>query len=533
MVVMDARGKRLTLVAVIMGSFVVGVDSTVVNVALPSIARSLGGGLAGEQWVVNAYLLALGSFMLLGGSLGDVLGERRVFTAGVAGFGLMSAICAVSPSIGVLIAARALQGVAGALLTPAALAVIIATFTSEERGAAIGSWMAWSAIATVVGPLAGGELLNLVSWRFVFAINLPFVLVTLALTRRIPAAATRTRRRIDVIGAILAAAGLAGPVFALIEQPRVGWSSAEVFLPALLGVLLLACFVVWESRAPSPMLPLELFRARNFSAGNLETLALYGGLGAFFVYLVVFLQQVAGYSPLRSGLATLPTTVVMFSLSRWFGRLADRFGVRWFMGCGPLVASAGLLMLTGLGQRVSYFADLLPGIVVFSVGLAATVAPLTAGVLSGADPSRGGIASAVNNTLARVGGLLATAAIGAVISAQFSASLHSRLPAHLPPTARQAVAVALRQPLGIPQPGRGANAVVLDLRRAGQGAAVQAFHSGLEIIAGLVFLAGLLGLLGIRDRSTTTRAAECAGGAITDATAHGVPLRSAPAPGAG
>ncbi len=523
--VLPDRRKHLTLLAVIMGSFVASLDSTVVSVALPSISRSLGGGLAGQQWVVNAYLLALGSFLLLGGSLGDVFGERRVFAAGVAGFGLMSAVCALSPSIDVLVVARAIQGLAGALLTPAALAVIIATFPSRERGAAIGTWMAWSGIATVVGPLAGGELLSVVSWRFIFAINLPFVALTLALTTAVPASDKRREQDLDVLGAALAAAGLGGPVFALIEQPKLGWGSPAVLGPALGGIVLLGAFTVWESRNQAPMLPLQLFRIRNFAFGNLETLVLYGGLGALFLYLVIFLQQIAGYSPLRSGLATLPTSIVMFALSRPFGRLADRFGVRWFMGGGPLLAAAGLAYLLRLNAHVSYLTDLLPGLVVFSLGLAATVAPLTAGVLSGADPSRAGVASAVNNTMARVGGLLATAAIGAVVAARFTASLQARLPHPLSAVDQAALTSALHQPLAVPII-HGHSPTELSLVEAARSAAISGFHRGLIVIIVLVTLAGIFGLLGIRDAATVP-AAECGTGASTDASAHAAPTLSA------
>ncbi|MDX6679467.1 MAG: hypothetical protein QOE31_3519, partial [Solirubrobacteraceae bacterium] len=348
--------KRLVLLAAIMGSFVAGLDATVVNVALPAVERDLGGGLAGQQWVSNGYLLALGALILIGGSLGDVLGERRVFSIGVAGFGLASLLCALAPSIEALVAARVLQGIFGALLAPSALAVIVSAFPASERGAAIGSWTAWSGIATVIGPFVGGWLIDTGSWRWIFAINVPFVIATLVLVAvAIPApVAGAARRRIDWSGAALCALGLAGPVYGLIRQPAAGWSSPEVAGPIAGGVLVLGAFLWHERRAIDPMLPLGLFRRRNFAVGNLQTLSMYGGLSITFFFLVLYLQQVAGYDALRAGLATLPSTIVMFALSKRFGALADRFGPRAFMGFGPLVAAAGLAWFARMGADVDY-----------------------------------------------------------------------------------------------------------------------------------------------------------------------------------
>src|SRR4051812_49509871 len=333
-----------------MGSFVAGLDATAVNVALPSIRGDLGGGLAGQQWVSNAYLLTLASLILVGGSLGDVFGERRVFSIGVAGFGVVSVLCAVAPSIELLVAGRALQGAFGALLTPSALAVIVAAFPAAERGAAIGSWTAWSAIATVIGPLAGGYLVDAISWRLIFAINVPVVIFTLALiARAVPAREPgMPHARVDWLGALLTFLGLAGPVLALIRQPEVGWSSPQVWGPLLAGIALLAAFLVHERRTPQPMLPLELFRRRNFTVGNIETFVMYAGLSVTFFFLVLFVQEVAGYSALSAGLMLMPTTLVMFALSKRLGRLADRLGPRLFMGGGPLLAAAGLALMLRL-----------------------------------------------------------------------------------------------------------------------------------------------------------------------------------------
>jgi EmrB/QacA subfamily drug resistance transporter len=416
-VTLTAAQKRTTLLAAIMGSFVALLDSTVVNVALPAIRDELGGGLAGQQWVVNSYLLLLGSLILIGGSLGDVMGEKRIFTIGVAGFGAASILCAVAPSIELLIAGRALQGAFGALLTPASLAIIVAAFSGSERGAAIGMWTAYSGIAAVIGPLAGGWFVDALDWRWIFAINVPFVVLTLVLTARMPALPHMgAGRRPDWIGAALCAVGLAGPTFGLIMQPDHGWGSPMVALPILGGLAVFGAFLAWERHDRDPMLPLGLFSRGNFAWGNVETLATYGGLGALFFVLVLFLQQVADYDALEAGFATLPTTVVLFLLSRRFGALADRHGPRAFMGVGPLVCALGaVLLLVMVDADATFLTQVLPGMLVFSLGLAITVAPLTAAILADAEEANAGIASGVNNAVARVASLLATASVGAVV----------------------------------------------------------------------------------------------------------------------
>jgi EmrB/QacA subfamily drug resistance transporter len=513
-----ASRKQLTLVACILGSGIALLDSTVVNVALPTIQRDLGGGLAAQQWVVNAYLLTLGSLILIGGSLGDLYGERRIFALGVGGFGAASLLCALAPSIGALIAARALQGVAGALLTPSALAVIVATFRESERGPAIGSWTAWGGIATVLGPLAGGELLQIASWRVIFLINLPLVAVCITLILvAIPRAKQRgeSARAIDLLGGLLCALGLGGPVFALIEQPRLGWSDPAVFGPLIAGAVLLACFLTHEARARDPMLPLTLFRRRNFSAGNVETFSMYAGLAILFFFLTIFLQQIGGYTPLQSGLATLPATIVMFALSKRFGALADRFGPRLFMGAGPLVAAAGLLLFQRIGVHVNYPIDVLPGILVFSLGLSMTVAPLTAAVLAGVESGQAGIASAVNNAVARVAGLLGTAAVGAAVAASFVSGLNSNLEGRrLGPPAQAAVAQAKKLPLGRPDTSGLPRAQARAIGLAAEEASLHSFHLGLAIAALLVAAGGVAGAIGVRNPSRDVRAEECEGGAL-------------------
>ena len=367
------RRQRLTLIAAILGSGVASIDSSIVNVALPSITHDLGGGLSAQQWVSNGYLLTLGSLILIGGSLGDIYGERRIFSIGVAAFGGFSILCAAAPTIGVLLVGRVLQGAAGALLMPSSLAVIVAAFPQRQRGGAIGSWTAWGAIASIIGPLAGGWIVDNASWRWIFAINVPLIVVTLVLIRiAVPSGTGDRTRRVDVVGAALCVVGLGGMVFGLIEQPHYGWGSPVIFIPLVLGAAVFAAFLIYERRIKDPMLELALFKRRNFSVGNLETLTMYAGLSILFFFLIIFLQEVAGYDAIKAGLSTLPVTVIMFSLSRKFGALADRLGPRLFMAGGPLIAAGGILLLLRTGIHTSYLTDLLPALLIFGLGLSLT-----------------------------------------------------------------------------------------------------------------------------------------------------------------
>ena len=515
---LPARTKTLVLVAAILGTTVVTVDSTVVNVALPAIEDDLGGGLAGQQWTSNAYLVTLGSLLLIGGSLGDIFGERRVFALGVVAFGVTSLACALAPTIETLVLARALQGVAGAALTPAALAVIVTNFEPSERGKAVGAWTAWGGIGTVLGPLIGGQLVDAASWRWIFAINVPIVIVTLILILRVvPEGRERDPdARVDVVGAALCALGLAGMTFGLIEQPLHGWTDPLVALPIVVGALLFAGFIAWEARTSHPMLPLGLFRRHNFAFGNIETFAMYGGLGLLFFFLVLFLQQVAGFSALEAGSASVPVTLVMFLLSMRFGALADRYGPRFFMGVGPLIAAAGMAWLLRLDADVDYLVDLLPGLLVFSVGLSMTVAPLTATVLADADDSNAGIASGVNNAIARVAGLVTVAAVGAVVAASFGSRLDSELgdAAAARPEVAAAVEQAKSQPLATVEVQGVPEDVQASVREAGTDASVGAFRVGVGIATVLVALGGVLGLLGVRNPRRRVEASECPGGQL-------------------
>jgi EmrB/QacA subfamily drug resistance transporter len=452
-----SRSKRFTLIATILGSSIAFIDATVINVALPPIQQDLGGGLTAQQWIVDAYLLTLGSLILVGGSLGDIFGEVRMFTLGVGAFGVASVLCALAPNANALIVFRGLQGVAGALLTPASLAVITSTFSGHERGAAIGTWTAWTGVSTVVGPLLGGWLIGISSWRVIFLLNVPIAVLTIAIALRlIPRSETRhARARVDFAGALLCVAGLGALVFGFIEQPSRGWSSPTIVGTIAGGAMCLVAFVIWEMHAPVPMLPLRLFRMRNFTIANIETFAVYGGLSAWSFFLTLFLQQLAGYSPFRSGLATLPVTIAFVALSRFAGQWSMMIGPRFFMAAGPLVAGASTLMLARLPTHLDYWTDLLPSLTGFAVGLALTVAPLTTTVLSDAGPGDAGIASGVNNAVARVAGLIAIAVVGVVVAS------------------------------------------------GAHGLTVHGFHEAMLITAVLVMAGGAIGAVGIRNTATS------------------------------
>jgi EmrB/QacA subfamily drug resistance transporter len=411
---LDPGVARWTLIASILGSSMAFIDGSVVNVALPSIQADLGGGLATQQWVVDAYLLTLGSLILVGGSLGDIFGESRVFAIGVASFAGASLLCAIAPDAPALIVFRGIQGMAGALLTPASLAMITATYTGTARGNAIGQWTSWTGISFILGPTLGGWLVDVSSWRVIFLINIPIALATFLLLMRLGGMHQKRREnmRVDVVGAILCTVGLGLLVAGFIEQPQRGWGDPLILAAFLAGAALLGAFVAYELRTPMPMLPLRLFRLRNFSVTNIETLSVYGGLSALTTFLTLYLIEFAGFSALQAGISLLPVTIVMFFLSPRMGRLSMQYGPRLFMSLGPIIAGAGVLAYTRLPQNLSYWVDIVPALLVFAVGLSMTVAPLTTTVLADAGPGDAGVASGVNNAVARIAGLLAIAILG-------------------------------------------------------------------------------------------------------------------------
>jgi EmrB/QacA subfamily drug resistance transporter len=420
------RDQRLVLTIAILASFVAFLDGSVINVALPAISAELGGGLSTQQWVVDAYLITLGALILVAGSLSDVLGRIVVLRVGLIGFGIASLAIAIAPTAELLIVLRGVQGIAGALLVPSSLALIISSFRDAAQSKAIGQWTAWTSASFLAGPILGGLFVDFLSWRLVFAINVLPIAVTLWLLVVLRQEDVRTPGvRIDYVGAVLGVVGLGGPVFALIEQGTFGWGSPVILLPFILGLACLAAFIWWEGRTQYPMLPLGIFRNRNFAWGNLSTVFIYGALSMGGFIVVVFLQQIAGFPATVAALAFLPISLGSIFLSGWFGSLSGRFGPRLFMTAGPIVGGLGYLWFLTMGENVNYWWNVLPGVLIFALGLSATVAPLTAAILGSIPESQAGIGSATNNAVSRVAGLIATAMIGVIVGGALDvASFH-------------------------------------------------------------------------------------------------------------
>ncbi len=498
----DARRGTLTLVVTILGSTAVFLDATVVNVALPAISRDLDTGLADQQWVVESYLLALVALLLVGGSLGDQFGRRRIFLVGLVGFGITSAVCAAAPNSGVLIASRAAQGLTGALLVPGSLAILASTFEGAARGKAVGTWTAWSGIATVLGPAGGGALIEALSWRAIFWVNVPLIAFTILLTMRVVRESSNPDAdlAIDWPGIVMSAAGLGLPVYALIQQPTHGWSDPLVFVPLIAGVLLFAAFLAWEARSPHAMLDLSLFRIRNFSVTNIETLIVYSGLLGAFFFVTLFLQETLGYTPLEAGLATTPISLLLFLLSPRFGRIATGAGPRVPMSLGPIVGGIGLLLLLRVDAGAEYATDILPGLLLFGLGLSATVAPLTATALDSVEERHVGIASGINNGVSRVAGLLAIAILGAVISGAFASTVDDRLAAEqLSPEAERAVKVAKEKPLGSADTSGLPASEASSIDTAVTAGSERGFHLGMGLSGGLMIVGGVIAGIGLRN----------------------------------
>jgi EmrB/QacA subfamily drug resistance transporter len=409
-------GNRRVLVVAILASFVAFLDGSVVNLALPAIARELHGGLALQQWIVDSYLLTLGSLILLAGSISDVFGRVLVLRWGLVAFGLASVLAAAAPSGLVLICARLIQGVGAAFLVPSSLALINSTFSEDEQPRAIGIWTAWTGTAFVLGPLLGGLAVDLLNWRWIFVLTGLPVVATFVLSVGLPTAESphADGARVDVVGAVLAAAGLAGTVFALIEMQRLGLSHPAVATSLAVGPVCLAAFVWWQFHTEHPMVPMRLFAIRNFGVGNLATAFDYAAVSIGILVLSLFLQEVAKFSATEAGIATLPLPILSFALAARVGALAAKFGPRTFMAAGPLIAAAGFLLMRPVSGHFDFWTQLLPGLVLFGFGLTITVTPLTSAVLAAVDPAQSGIGSAINNAVSRIAGLIGVALAGVI-----------------------------------------------------------------------------------------------------------------------
>ena len=421
----SARG-RWVVAATVLGSGMASLDATVVGIALPAIGRDFHVGVSSLQWVVDAYTLTLAGLLLLGGTLGDSYGRRKMFSVGIVWFAVASLLCGLAPTAGVLIAARALQGVGGALLTPGSLSILQASFAQEDRSAAIGAWSGFGGVATAIGPFLGGWLISAVSWRLVFFINLPIAVAVVAInTRHVPETkAPGPVPRLDVRGAACISGALAGITYGLIAASTYGWSSTQVLVPLILGAVLLGLFIMVEAREPQPMLPLGVFKSRQFTAANAVTFIVYAALGGLLFLVPVVLQVAHGYSPLEAGAALLPVTFIMLLLSSRSGALAARIGPRLQMSVGPLVLAVSFLLFIRIGGSGDYLTAVLPAVLVFGLGVAIMVAPLTATALAAAPADHAGIASAVNNDVARVGGLIAVAVLPALAGISGDSYLH-------------------------------------------------------------------------------------------------------------
>jgi EmrB/QacA subfamily drug resistance transporter len=413
----DTETDRPLIAVAVLASFVAFLDGSVVNLALPAIGREFGGGLALQQWVVDGYLLTLGALILVAGAISDQFGRLTVLRMGVVIFGVASVLCALAPTGWILVAARCMQGVGAAFLVPSSLAMINARFSGAAQARAIGTWTAWTGTAFVIGPLLGGLLVDAIGWRWIFGVNIVPLVATLYLTTKLSPGEFEGDRsaRIDVVGAVLNAIGLSGAVYALIEGQRLGFSYPPVVAGLVIGVACLAAFPWWERRTAHPMMPPHIFAARNFAVGNLATVFFYAAVSLGMLIVALFLQETAGLSATEAGMATLPVPVLSFFLARRFGTLAGVHGPRLFMAIGPLIAAAGYIWMAMAREPFNFAMQMLPGLVVFGLGLTITVSPLTAAILAAVDPAQSGIGSAINNAVSRIAGLIAIAFTGLII----------------------------------------------------------------------------------------------------------------------
>ena len=452
------REQRIVLTVAILASLVSFLDGTIVNVALPAIMRELGGGLTAQQWIVDAYLITLGSLILVAGSVSDVYGRITVMRVGLIAFGIASVAVAASPGVVFLIIARGVQGIAGALLVPSSLALITSNFRGAAQAKAIGTWTGLTGIAMIAGPVIGGVFVDLASWRYAFLINVVPIAVTLVLLAVLGQKdVRRAGAGVDYLGAVLCTLGLGGSVFALIEQQRLSWASPVILLPLVGGILAFVGFLVRQRLHADPMLPLGLFRVRNFWTGNVATALIYGALSLNGFAIGVYLQQGAKLPATFAGLALIPVTLIMIGFSSRVGALSGRFGPRLFMTIGPIIAGGGALLMLLIGDPFDYWWQLLPGVLVFGVGLTLTVSPLTSAILGAIDTRRSGIASAVNNAVSRVAGLIVIAMLAVIVGGTLNLTgVHRALTV----TAVLLILGGIVSFLGIRNPGRGSDAPV-------------------------------------------------------------------------
>ena len=492
------------LVATILGSSMAFIDGTVVNVALPVLQTELKATVADVQWVVEAYALFLSALILVGGSLGDHYGRRRIYATGIILFTLASVVCGFAPNITVLIVARAIQGVGGALLVPGSLAIISASFDSQQRGKAIGTWSGFTAITSALGPVLGGWLAQYASWRWVFFINVPMaIIVLIVLFWRVPESYDEedARVRLDWRGALLATLGLGGVVYGLIEANNLGLGDPQVILALVVGVASLIAFLVVEVRSPNPMVPLSLFRSRTFSGANLLTLMLYAALGGALFFLPFNLIRVQGYSPTAAGAANLPFILIMFFLSRWSGGLVARYGAKLPLIVGPIIAAIGFVLFALPDIGGSYWTTFFPAVVVLGIGMAISVAPLTTAVMGAVSAQRAGIASGINNAVARTAGLLAVAVLGIVALLVFSTSLGNQLAALPIPTEVRNMLLAQQSKLvGIVIPPGLSSTTQAAVQRAIDESFVSSFRVIMLIAAGLALVSAISSFLLIEGK---------------------------------
>jgi len=496
------------LVATILGSSMAFIDGTVVNVALPVLQIDLHATAAEVQWVVEAYSLFLSALILVGGSLGDSFGRRRIYAIGIALFTAASVLCGLAPNVTFLIFTRAVQGVGGALLVPGSLAIISASFAKEQRGRAIGTWSGFTSITSALGPVLGGALVQYASWRWVFFINVPIAVITLSiLFWRVPESRDEENKaRLDWWGALLATLGLGGIVYGLIESSNLGLANPLVIFALILGVVALIAFLFVEARSSAPMLPLSLFRSKTFSGANLLTFLLYAALGGALYFLPFNLIQVQGYPPTAAGAALLPFIIIMFSLSRWSGGLVSRYGAKLPLIIGPLIAACGFALFAVPGIGGSYWTTFFPAVVVLGLGMAVAVAPLTTAVMGAVDVQRAGVASGVNNAVSRAAGLIAIAVLGIVILSVFESSLASHLAGlHLASATQQMIDAQLTKLVGIAIPAGVSNQLHAVLERAIDESFVAGFRVVMLICAALAAASALSALLLIEGKRSGTK----------------------------